>query len=447
MVCERLCAHCTFAPAGARWHAARAVCRRPPSYPVVLRTVPRLVALLAVLAVSASAQPTFSRPGLIEQIDAVLDDAAFANAEWGAYAVDVESDEVLYARVPYAPLIPASNMKLVTTAAALDVLGPDYRFRTRLYLDGAVEYGTLDGPLVVRGSGDPRFGGRRRHPDLDRAFARWADDLLALGVRNVAGPIVVADDAVDEPDVHFARRLASALRDAGIGLGTDRAESWDGLFQPEYRRMTPASVYESPPLSALVGVTNTDSNNLYAERLLRALAADAFPNRGPVPAHLRERAADTFLDRIGVDSRSVVVADGSGLSRRNRLTPHGITVLLREMWRHPDAATQTAFVRSLPVGGRTGTLERRYAFGDARGNVRAKTGYIRSVRTLSGYVTTSAGRTVAFSLMCNGYTVPTRRVNRAQDAVVELLADYEGQPSDRAARRTRPTRRSVVRGR
>ena len=96
------------------------------------------------------------------------------------------------------------------------------------------------------------------------------------------------------------------------------------------------------------------------------------------------------------------------------------------MYEHPDRATRDAFVWSLPLGGETGTLARRYRAGDARGNVRAKTGYISGVRTLSGYVTSERGHTIAFSLLCNDYRTRTSRVNRAQDAVVELLADYVG---------------------
>ena len=72
------------------------------------------------------------------------------------------------------------------------------------------------------------------------------------------------------------------------------------------------------------------------------------------------------------------------------------------------------------------TLERRYRSGDARGNVRAKTGYISGARTLSGYVEAESGHMIAFSLMCNHYSVRTSRVNRAQDQIVEMLADFQG---------------------
>ncbi len=376
----------------------------------------------------------------------MLNDEAFDDALWGAFIVDVETEEVLYARNPSDLFIPASNMKLVTTAAALDDLGPDYRFLTRLYLDGDVEDGTLNGALVVRGGGDPRFGGRNSGRDLALIFQQWADRLKALGVHEVTGPLVVADDVMENPNTYFLSRLRRIFRNAEIDLLSDSLYVYTEGIYPDYSRYRLVATHESPRLSAFVAETNTDSNNLYAERILRTLAVHTFSSPGPVSAVRRRGAADPFMQRIGLLQNTYVVADGSGLSRDNRLTPFGIALLLQEMWHHPNPATREAFVRSLPVGGSTGTLRRRYASGDARGNVRAKTGYINSVRTLSGYVTTASGRIVVFSLLCNGYTVRTSRVNQAQDAVVELLADYEGRQSIRgsAMRRASPTPRGAT---
>ena len=384
---------------------------------------------LAPLAPEAAAQTTFSLEALGARVDAVLDDEDFAGARWGVYAIDAESGEVLYARDERSRYIPASNMKLVVTAAALDELGPGYRFRTRLYLDGPVLDGTLVGALVVRGGGDPRFGGRDASGDLARAFAPWADSLRAAGVRRVSGPILLADDAVEEPSTSVLRTLRRTLSRGGIefasGGGYGNAEGLDGR-RPDYGRMRRVATLDSPRLASFVEVTNLESNNMYSERTLRVLASELFPGSGHVSPVLRARAADGFLGRAGVEAQTFTVADGSGLSRGNRMTPLGTVQLLHWMWDHPDPATRRAFFGSLPVGGRSGTLQRRYGSGDARGNVRAKTGYIRRVRTLSGYVDAANGRTVVFSLMCNGYTVATRRVNRAQDEVVELFADYQG---------------------
>ena len=135
---------------------------------------------------------------------------------------------------------------------------------------------------------------------------------------------------------------------------------------------------------------------------------------------------EPFLARNGIEPASLRIADGSGLSALNRLTPLATVQLLRAMRSHPDRSVSNAFYESLAVGGRSGTIQRRFRSGDARGNVHAKTGYISGARTLSGYVTAENGHVIAFSLMCNHYSVSTSRVNQAQDAIVELLADYDG---------------------
>ena len=391
----------------------------------MLRRLAALLVLLCAVASSAAAQAAFTASALGDRIDRVLDAEAFEGATWGVYVRDLDTGRVLYDRNADLPMIPASNMKLVSTAAALDALGPDYRYQTSLYLDGPIEYGTLVGRLVVRGAGDPTWAGRSSRSDLEGVFRQWADSVYQAGVRNVLDTLVVADDVIEDPDTYFVRGLRDALRDRGIGLPGGLEVVTDGRLLP-YPRMRRVASHASPPLAAFVGLTNTDSNNLYAERILRTVASAVYPSPGPVRPSLRRRAADPLLERLGIDPVTFVVADGSGLSRSNRLTPVGIVRLLEGMREHSDPATRDAFVRSLPLGGFTGTLDRRYRAGDARGNVRAKTGYIRGVRTLSGYVTTARDHTVAFSILCNDYRTRTSRVNRAQDAVVELLADYMG---------------------
>ena len=384
-----------------------------------------LFALLPLVVSAATAQASFTRSSLSDRIDETLDADAFEGATWGVFIRDLDTGRVLYDRNADLPMIPASNMKLVSTAAALDALGPDYRYQTTLYLDGPVEYGTLIGSLVVRGSGDPTWAGRSSRRDLADVFRQWADSVYDAGIRNVLDTLVVVDDVIQNPDTYFVRGLRDALVERGIGLPGGLEVVTSGV-SPAYQRMRPVARHTSPPLEAFVGLTNTDSNNMYAERILRTTASALFPSPGPVRPSLRRRAADRLLERLGIDPVTFVVADGSGLSRSNRLTPIGIVRLLEGMRDHPDPATRDAFIRSLPLGGFTGTLDRRYRAGDARGNVRAKTGYIRGVRTLSGYVTTARDHTIAFSILCNDYRTRTRRVNQAQDAVVELLADYMG---------------------
>ena len=493
-----------------------------------------LLSLLLFVAVPAAvAQPTSTPAGLADRIAEVLGDDDFDDAFWGALVVDLETGRTLYAANEGRRFIPASNMKLVSTAAVLDALGPDFRYTTRLYADGTISNGTLLGSLVVRGSGDPTFGGRYTGGDLTLTFREWADSLSARGVRRVVGPVVGDDDAFDEmgldgrlgkgwswddlvygyaaeasglqfgegtvtvttrgtvagrpgevsvsPDVgyvtlvnrtttlpggavrdgyarelssnvftvttavpagetadealaivnpteFFVRTLVAVLQQRGIEVDGEAVDVDDWGQRPRYTTMTRIATHRSPPLASIVAVTNEESNNLYAEHLLRTVGAYQYGDDDLAPGSVAAgvAASEPFLRRMGVDPFSLTIADGSGLSNLNRLTPEAIIALLTGMHNHPNRRVWDAFYSSLPRGGYTGTLRSRYRAGDARGNVRAKTGFISGARTLSGYVTADNGHLLAFSLLCNHYSTSTARVNRAQDAIVELLADYNG---------------------
>lgn len=491
------------------------------------RTAPLLTfALLLALAPSVGAQ---TRGVLADRIAETLEDDDFDDAYWGALVVDLDTGRRLYESNAYGRFIPASNMKLFTTASALDALGPQFRYSTRLYADGDVQNGTLLGTLVVRGSGDPTFGGRYTAGDLTFAFRQWADSLRAAGVRRVVGPVVGDDDlfddvglgkgwswddlvyayaapvsglqynegafeltttgttdgqpallsaatdtdagyvrlvnrtttggpsaetysrdlaqnvytvsstvapgetqtealAVTNPTEFFVETLVAVLRREGIEVDGEAVDVDDWGARPDYRRMRRVATHLSPHLSAIVGETNTESNNLYAEQLLRTMGAYVYTGTEYAlgSAEAGVVASEPFLRRIGIDPRDLTLADGSGLSAMNRLTPEAIVQLLAAMREHPDPATRDAFYRSLAVGGLTGTIANRYAGGLARGNVHAKTGYISGARTLSGYVTAANGHTIAFSLLCNHYSTATSRVNRAQDQIVEMLAGWNG---------------------
>ncbi len=485
-----------------------------------------LLLLALVVAHGAAAQP---RDEVAARIQDILYNPDLRSASWGALVVDLETGERLYESNAYGRFIPASNMKLFTTASALDALGPRYRYATQLYADGAIQNGTLLGSLVVRGAGDPTFGSRADAGDMTRAFRQWADSLRAAGVRRVVGPVVGDDDVFDDlglgmgwswddlvyayaapisglqlgegtvdvtatgtalgepatlsvspdaglvpglvqlvnhtttgaeytervardlgrnvytvsstvppgethtealavvnPTDYFVRTLIAVLRREGIEVTGDAVDVDTWGMRPQYTRMQRIATHLSPDLAAIVGVTNTDSNNLYAEQILRTMGSVAYTGTqfATGSAEAGVFASEPFLRRIGVRVEDLSLVDGSGLSAMNRLTPEAIITLLDAMHRYPDPATRTAFYNSLSVGGVTGTLSRRYRGGLARGNVHAKTGYISGARTLSGYVTAANGHVIAFSLLCNNYATSTSRVNRAQDEVVEMLAGW-----------------------
>src|SRR5262249_54563501 len=141
-------------------------------------------------------------------IDRVLADPVLAHTSWGIVVRKADSDDVLYERNPHALLLPASNMKIVTLAAAAERLGWDFSYDTRLYASGPIANGVLEGDLVVVGSGDPSID------DWDGAasqlFQTWADRLKDAGIRTIAGRIVGDDDAFE---------------DEGLGAGW----AWDDL--------------------------------------------------------------------------------------------------------------------------------------------------------------------------------------------------------------------------
>ena len=494
-----------------------------------------LFVLLLLLPVAALAQPagdpTADRDALVRAIGAVLNDSSFADAHWGALVVDVRKGDTLYAQNAGRRFLLASNQKLLTTAAALDRLGPDFAYTTGLYADGPVHDGVLQGHLVVRGSGDPTIGGRFTDGDRTATFRAWADSLKARGITRVAGHVIGDDNlfddvalgngwswddqpfyyaaeigalqfneglvdmtvratspgqpaaiaweplftdyiqvenqsitnpartpyregyrrdlsgntvtvtselaegrfddegiAIHDPTRYFAHTLRLVLRQNGVGVEGEALDADDLPHLLDYAGMRQVATYTSPPLRAIVEVVNQDSNNLYAEHLLKTMGARAAP---PLPARTEPGSAYAgvlamrpALAAFGADTLRMRIADGSGLSYKNVAAPADLVAVLRAMQAHPDTAVVNAFWESLPKGGEEGTLAGRFKRGPAAGRVRAKTGFITGARTLSGYVDTVGGRRLAFSLLANQYSTPTGEVNRAQDRIVELLAAY-----------------------
>jgi D-alanyl-D-alanine carboxypeptidase/D-alanyl-D-alanine-endopeptidase (penicillin-binding protein 4) len=130
-------------------------------------------------------------------LDSIFNDTAFASAHWGVLVRSLESGETLYARNAGRMFVPASNMKIVTAAAALEALGPEYRYRTRVAASGPVRDGVLHGDLIVYGGGDPTIS-ERFHGDVRTIFRAWADSLRAHGVLRVTGAVIGNDDVFDD---------------------------------------------------------------------------------------------------------------------------------------------------------------------------------------------------------------------------------------------------------
>jgi D-alanyl-D-alanine carboxypeptidase/D-alanyl-D-alanine-endopeptidase (penicillin-binding protein 4) len=168
--------------------------------------------------------------------------------------------------------------------------------------------------------------------------------------------------------------------------------------------------------------TNQESNNLYAESLLRTLQAsakrspDADANSDSADIGLNELKAT--LTELGVDPESYVLADGSGLSRQNLVSPKAIAQTLKLIAQTKEAAVYRA---SLPVAGISGTLRRRFNNTAAQGNLQAKTGTLTGVSALSGYLNVPSYQPLVFSIIVNQSDQSTETLRQAIDEIVLLL--------------------------
>jgi D-alanyl-D-alanine carboxypeptidase/D-alanyl-D-alanine-endopeptidase (penicillin-binding protein 4) len=169
-------------------------------------------------------------------------------------------------------------------------------------------------------------------------------------------------------------------------------------------------------MAEIVRVVNKESQNLHAEMLLRLVGSKAKGEGSVAKGH---EAVAELARRLGVPDAGWGLADGSGLSGFDLLTPQGLVALLAAMDRHPCAA---AFRESLPIAGVDGTLEKRMKGTPAEGRVVAKTGTVRLARALAGYVTTMRGERLAFAIVVNNAEGRGREAVAAIDAIAAALA-------------------------
>lgn len=298
------------------------------------------------------------------------------------------------------PRVPASNQKLVSTAYALDQLGPDYRLNTQLWRLG-------DGSFRLMGEGDPdlalpqlqRFArlalarsSSEGRPSLVRlqlaeepSQAWWPagwhpdDRLYAYGapITRLALTSNAIQSAVPNPPSRLRALLNRALLQQGgqaqLNLVSARAPLPDDA---ELVHQEP-----SAPMHNLLSLANTESHNFTAEVLLR---------QGAGTWDLQEARWRTqrWLSEQGLPMVGVRVADGSGLDRANRLTSRFLAALLLRMNQHPYASL---YLASMAVAGRRGTLRNLYIGTPIEGRLYAKTGTLTGVRAISGLLETADG--------------------------------------------------------
>jgi D-alanyl-D-alanine carboxypeptidase/D-alanyl-D-alanine-endopeptidase (penicillin-binding protein 4) len=270
----------------------------------------------------------------------------------------------------------------------------------------------------MRRKGRVSTGGAKSQLDVrveGRFGSAYVDGAIPAGIESWSTRFAAAD-----PVALFGEALVGAIQDRGIsvrdGWRRERAPlagSWSEIA----RIVT--------PLAPVLEAVNKDSNNACADQLLLALG-HAHGGGGTRPGGAA--AVALALERLGVPADGLVLVDGSGLSRQNRVTARQITALVAAVL-GLDPATARAFVDSLAVAGESGTLDDRMNDPLLAGNVRAKTGFIAGTSALSGILETRDGRTLVFSILVE--YPPTDGLNKRhwkpmQNAICKELAGTDG---------------------
>jgi D-alanyl-D-alanine carboxypeptidase/D-alanyl-D-alanine-endopeptidase (penicillin-binding protein 4) len=501
----------------------------------------------------ATPTPTPPAPRTTEELrarlQALLDEPQLASAFVGAKVASLDTGRVLFEANANKLMMPASNMKLYTVAAALDRLGPNFRFVTSVYAAQKPDAnGTLHGDLFIYGRGDPTYATRFNGGDYYKAIDDLAANIAAAGVKRVEGRLVgdesyftgpalgsgwewddlqwyyaapvsaltVNDNAFDlfvkpgakvgakaiittgptlqhpyefamsgmtcnaapefnfinqtttaaagtrreltvdrppgvnsvvvsgsiplddpgysgsiaaqRPALTFVAMLRNALVKRGVKLKdyvTAENATERGPFADDHTKLIEIARRESPPFSEVAAQTLKPSQNLYAELILRTLGKQ-FPASDPkLPtAEAGSAVVRAFLHEAGVaNADRLSFFDGSGLARSDLITADATLQLLTYMSRHRYAQI---WRDALPIAGIDGTLRTRMRNTPAAGNVRAKTGTLNNVASLSGYVTSATGERLVFSLIVNHYPDESEARRIFLDPVAVLLASFAG---------------------
>ena len=463
--------------------------------------------LLMGLTISAQSQTT-----LTQEIDKMLKARCLDKNQTSVSIVALPSKTTVYATNTDQSLLPASVMKLVTSAAALHYLGPEYRFKTEFLYRGQRHNGTIQGDLIIRGGGDPRLSTENL----------WyiANQIKGSGIKEITGHLIVDKHFFDDYDrapqweiertqrpydanlsafaLNFNSIIIHVLPGQYLGselnawldpapayiqldnhtktikrgrntISARRNEETNGLLKIRLSGRLPISAeektirlnvenpirYAAETFRALlqkVGITikgttqivsaplfgtqlyehyshnlslilkelNTYSNNFTAEQIVKTIAAERFGTPGSHAEGLK--LIREFLQISGANTKNVVLADGSGLSRKNRMTTAAITDFLQEMYLRFDIGPD--FLAALRVMGSNGINSHRLTKSPARGQIRAKTGTLNKVSTLAGYVANQTGQIFAFALFLNNNGCGYRGADRIEDSIITAIYNH-----------------------
>ncbi|MEG8947404.1 D-alanyl-D-alanine carboxypeptidase/D-alanyl-D-alanine endopeptidase [Rosettibacter firmus] len=458
---------------------------------------------------------------LREQLEDSFNDPALSNAFCGAFVRSLKTGEVIYKKNADKLFIPASNIKLFTTVAALILLGPDYVYETNLFANGTIKNGVLQGDLIIQGTGDPTISNRYYPGSEVKIFEDWADSLLAKGILkidgdiigddsgfengglgkgwlidnesywfsapsgalcfndnsieiivkpgqqnfpasvelnpntqyvNIIGGVITVDNSeeqlikcnrlrgtnlisvtgkikknskpiienisISNPTMYFLTVFKEVLERKGIIVTGKLTSIGNSERMIIYQNLIPLLTHQSVPLKTIIKELNKNSNNFYAEQILKTIGYEIY---GYGTTENGIKASKDLFKQIGIDPDNLVMVDGSGLSQLNLITPRQVVNLLSYIYK---SNIFNYIYDSLPIAGVDGTLSQRMNKTTCENNVRAKPGFNLNSSALSGYVKTISGELLAFSIMINNFLAPPSLINYIQDNICNKLSNF-----------------------
>ena len=347
------------------------------------------------------------KENIAARLDGILRSPLLETVQTSLMVWDLTDDVPVYQFRERLHLRPASTMKCLTAIATLDKLGADYDFKTRIYYMGEIDDSTqvLRGDLYCVGGMDPMFSSS----DMI-VLARAVRDQGIKGIegniyadlsfkdRNRLGEGWCWDDKnpnlspllIDRKD-DFTYRFSRQLEEMGVTLNGSTGER---QLPTDAQLLTTCTHSIRQVLHRMM----KQSDNLYAESMFYQLAANGGTRWAS--AKMARQYENALFSRLGLNPRDYNVADGSGLSLYNYVSTELEVKLLRYAYQRSDI--YDAYLEALPIASVDGTLKKRMRGTAAAGNVRAKTGTVKGVSSLAGYLTASNGHLLCFSIINNG---------------------------------------------
>ncbi len=375
---------------------------------------------------SVVAQPLEWPLSMTVGIDKLLEDPMFERSQVAVVVYNLDADTVMYNYMGRQLMRPASVMKLFTACTALDNLGGSHLFSTSLYYKGSIIDSVLCGDIYVKGGFDPMFG-------YDDMYS-FVENIKSSGISEIKGNIY-ADvsfkdtlkwgegwcwddkettltpllyDGKDLFMTKFMQRLTSeGIKHPALFL-SGRAEG-DSLVMLDMR---------SHSIEQMLTHTMKASDNLYAESLFYQLGAKS--DAPYASTRLSVDKVNSLIRKMGFNPSEYTVADGSGLSLYNYVTPNLVIGLLKYAWKNKNIYDN--LYPTLPIAGVDGTLRKRMINTPAEYVVHAKTGTLRKVSTLAGYTKADNGTNLAFCIFNQGI-LNAAEGKRFQDKVCVLMTE------------------------